>query len=146
MKFVDDATRDADPEVADVAREQMAQLDAGETTYAGDANAVRDKRKPKPECQTRPAQRREVVAELAGSGMSNRAIADVIGVSHPTVINDRRSGGQNLPPDKVAGQDGDFVRCCKCNTFFLVVDFRWIVCIHLIVLYGHLVRSYICKS
>lgn len=52
-------------------------------------------------------QRREVVSELAGSGMSNRAIADVIGVSDQTVNNDVNAGAKNLAPDrKVTGQDG----------------------------------------
>ena len=52
--------------------------------------------------------RREVVAELADAGMSNRAIADVIGVTHTTVNKDLKDpGGRNLPPDrKVTGQDG----------------------------------------
>jgi hypothetical protein len=50
-------------------------------------------------------ERREAVAELAESGMSNRAIADVIGVTHTTVNEDRRATGNNLPV-KVTGKDG----------------------------------------
>lgn len=34
------------------------------------------------------------------AGMSSRAIAPIVGVSHPQVIADRRSGGQDLPPDR----------------------------------------------
>ena len=48
-------------------------------------------------------QRRELVSYLAGEGMSNRAIAQAVGVSHVTVINDRKSTGQvvsDLPPDR----------------------------------------------
>jgi hypothetical protein len=53
-------------------------------------------------------ERREVVAELSESGMSNRAIAAVVGVHHSTVIEDRRSGGGNPPPEPrpITGQDG----------------------------------------
>lgn len=52
--------------------------------------------------------RREVVAELADAGMSNRAIADTIGSSHTTVNNDlRESTGSNFPVGrKTLGQDG----------------------------------------
>lgn len=42
--------------------------------------------------------RRVVVAELSSAGMSLRAIAPVLGVTHPTVLADRRSGGKDLPP------------------------------------------------
>lgn len=50
--------------------------------------------------------RQKAVAELRMAGMSNRAIGAALGVSHPTVINDLRSGGQDLPPAKVTGSDG----------------------------------------
>lgn len=53
-------------------------------------------------------QRREVVAELAGEGMSNRAIADAIGVGHQTIGRDLASGPDG-PVDeerKTLGQDG----------------------------------------
>ena len=43
--------------------------------------------------------RREVVSELAASGMSSRAIAPVVGVSHTQVQADVRSGGNNFPPE-----------------------------------------------
>jgi hypothetical protein len=49
-------------------------------------------------------ERRETVAELAESGMSNRAIADVTRVSEGTVRNDRKSGAQDYAP--VIGLDG----------------------------------------
>ncbi len=48
--------------------------------------------------------RREAVAELAETGMSNRAIADVIGASEPTVRRDR--GASFDAPDEITGQDG----------------------------------------
>lgn len=51
--------------------------------------------------------RREVVAELAGEGMSNRSIAAAMGVSDQTINNDMKSGANNLAPDrKVTGPDG----------------------------------------
>jgi hypothetical protein len=49
--------------------------------------------------------RRSVVAELAGEGMSNRAIADVIGVDKNTVRADLLRG-ENSPPAEVTRQDG----------------------------------------
>jgi hypothetical protein len=53
-----------------------------------------------------PVQRREIVAELAESEMSNVAIADVIGVSRETVRRDL-AGCTNVHPDrKLTGQDG----------------------------------------
>lgn len=49
-------------------------------------------------------QRRELVGYLAGEGMSNRAIAQAVGVSHVTVINDRKATSSevvsDLPPDR----------------------------------------------
>ena len=50
-------------------------------------------------------ERRGTVSELAESGMSNRAIADVTGVSEGTVRNDK-AGAQNYAPGPVVGQDG----------------------------------------
>lgn len=50
-------------------------------------------------------ERREVVAELAGSGMSNTAISDVLDISKPTVARDL-SGVTNVTPAEVTGQDG----------------------------------------
>lgn len=47
-------------------------------------------------------QRQELVGYLAGEGMSTRAIGAVVGASHPTVINDLRSTGQDLPVDRPA--------------------------------------------
>jgi hypothetical protein len=50
--------------------------------------------------------RRELVAMLAGEGMSTRAIAPVVGADRETVASDLR-GGRNLPPDReVTGLDG----------------------------------------
>jgi hypothetical protein len=53
-------------------------------------------------------QRREVVEELHKAGMSNRAIADAVGVSRETVNRDMSSGGTNVSPgaDRVTGPDG----------------------------------------
>ena len=53
-------------------------------------------------------QRREVVSELAGAGMSNRAIADTIGVSRETVNRDRATDTNvSVGEDrKTLGQDG----------------------------------------
>lgn len=48
-KTVVNATEDADPAVADVAREQLAKLDAGETSYTAADQAVRDARNGKKE-------------------------------------------------------------------------------------------------
>ena len=52
--------------------------------------------------------RREVVADLASAGMSNRAIAEVVGAGETTVRRDL-AGAPNGAPDldrKVMGQDG----------------------------------------
>lgn len=50
-------------------------------------------------------QRREVVEELAGRGISNKAIADALGTSNDTVRRDKESAGvANETP--VIGQDG----------------------------------------
>lgn len=43
--------------------------------------------------------RQELVVSLTEQGMSLRAIAPIVGVSHPQVIADRRAAGQDLPPD-----------------------------------------------
>lgn len=54
-------------------------------------------------------QRRLVVADLRAEGHSLRAIAGAVGVSHPTVIDDLRSTGKDLPvdvPDRIVGRDG----------------------------------------
>lgn len=48
-------------------------------------------------------QRRRVVEMLAAAGMSNRAIATAVGVSHPTVIRDRAAADQvvhDVPLDR----------------------------------------------
>lgn len=50
--------------------------------------------------------RAELVAWLAGEGMSNRLIADVIGVSDQTVNNDVNAAAKNLAPETVTGRDG----------------------------------------
>lgn len=50
-------------------------------------------------------QRREIVAELSGAGMSNPAIADAIGVDQSTVYRDKEASGfASAKP--VTGQDG----------------------------------------
>ena len=54
-------------------------------------------------------ERREVVAELHAEGMSNRAIGEAVGVTHPTVISDIRAGGKNLPPVPPASDDSDII-------------------------------------
>lgn len=54
-------------------------------------------------------QRREVVSELAGAGMSNRAIADTIGVGHQTIGRDLATGPcgpVDDTPRTTLGQDG----------------------------------------
>ena len=55
-------------------------------------------------------QRRKVVGLLAGEGMSNRAIADAVGVSHPTVIRDRAATEadevvHDVPPEPLSQVD-----------------------------------------
>ena len=50
-------------------------------------------------------ERREIVAELVDVGMSNVAIAEVIGVDEITIRRDK-AGSTNVDPDKVVGQDG----------------------------------------
>lgn len=62
--------------------------------------------------------RQDVVRELSASGMSTRAIAPVVGVSHMTVSNDLNSGvkpftpaqapvpSESAPPSPVTGLDG----------------------------------------
>jgi hypothetical protein len=50
--------------------------------------------------------RDQVIALLRGQGMSQREIADILGISHMTV---NRSGGTNVPPaqpDIIVGKDG----------------------------------------
>jgi hypothetical protein len=57
-------------------------------------------------------QRRELVAYLSGEGMSQRAIADVVGASKGTVYDDLKAGAQNRAPEPgpeastVTGLDG----------------------------------------
>jgi phage N-6-adenine-methyltransferase len=48
--------------------------------------------------EVRTGKRREAAAELAEEGMSNRAIADVLGVAHQTINRDL-ADGTNVPPD-----------------------------------------------
>jgi len=45
------------------------------------------------------ALRREVVGSLTAAGMSTRAIADVVGVDHSTVVRDQKQLVQHAPPD-----------------------------------------------
>lgn len=52
-------------------------------------------------------QRREIVAQLRSEGHSTRAIGGALGISHVQVQNDLAgSGGNDLPPGTVRGQDG----------------------------------------
>jgi transposase len=51
-------------------------------------------------------ERREVVAELSGEGMSQRAIADVVGANQATVSRDLAAHDANASPQPVTGQDG----------------------------------------
>lgn len=51
-------------------------------------------------------ERQEMVLDLRAAGMSTRAIGSALGVSHPTVLNDLPTGGQDLPPvNTVRGLD-----------------------------------------
>lgn len=50
-------------------------------------------------------ERREVVAELAGSGMSKKSISEVLDIGQATVHRDL-TGSPHGDPDKVTGQDG----------------------------------------
>jgi hypothetical protein len=50
-------------------------------------------------------ERREVVRELAESGMSQRSIADAVGVEKRTVGRDLEQVGHTAPPE-ITGQDG----------------------------------------
>jgi transposase-like protein len=52
------------------------------------------------------AERREVVAELTVAGMSTRAIASTLGVSHQTVANDREATGVKELTPETRGLDG----------------------------------------
>lgn len=53
-------------------------------------------------------ERREIVKELTNDGMSTREVADVLGITHPTVLKDK--SGKNLPPeDKLDSQAVDIV-------------------------------------
>jgi transposase-like protein len=54
-----------------------------------------------------PAERREVVADLTGQGMSTRAIASTLGVSKDTVQRDQtKAGVSGETPAEVRGNDG----------------------------------------
>jgi hypothetical protein len=59
------------------------------------------------------AQRREVVGSLTSAGMPTRAIAEIVGVDHSTVVRDQKQVVQGAPPDRedsvdrrVTGLDG----------------------------------------
>lgn len=76
------------------------------TAYAADALRV--------QIRLDRAQRRELVGYLSGEGMSQRVIADVVGVDQKTVSNDLRAGEENSSPElnlladagkKVIGRD-----------------------------------------
>jgi hypothetical protein len=51
------------------------------------------------------AERINIEIELSAEGLSNRAIADVLGVNHVTVANDLR--GENSPPADAGQEDND---------------------------------------
>lgn len=51
-------------------------------------------------------ERREVVAELAESGMSNRAISDVLDIDRKTVRRDMADQAGEKGPPEIIGQDG----------------------------------------
>lgn len=51
-------------------------------------------------------ERRELVEHLADQGMSNRAIAPIVGVSHVTVQTDLDAGGQKSTTRTTTGLDG----------------------------------------
>ena len=56
-----------------------------------------------------PSPRRELVAYLAGEGMSTRAIAPIVGVSKSQVANDvevSRTGHVGPAPTPIHGRDG----------------------------------------
>lgn len=50
--------------------------------------------------------RRELVADLRGEGMSTRAIGSAIGVNHATVVRDVAATGADAPVDTVTSLDG----------------------------------------
>jgi hypothetical protein len=47
-------------------------------------------------------ERQEMVALLAAEGMSTRAIAPIVGVTHPTVLADVKATGKDLPVERPA--------------------------------------------
>lgn len=51
-------------------------------------------------------ERRELVTRLADEGMSNRAIAPIVGISHVTVQDDLNSGGRKPTTRTTTGLDG----------------------------------------
>jgi hypothetical protein len=53
-----------------------------------------------------PEERREAVAELRLTGMSQRAIGSALGVDQKTVSNDLRAGEENSSPAAITGTDG----------------------------------------
>jgi predicted transcriptional regulator len=70
----------------------------------------------------RIAARREKVAELREEGKSTRLIAEEVGVSQKTVMEDLKVGESNHSPEKVVGKDGVAQssvkakkRCPKCE-------------------------------
>jgi site-specific DNA-methyltransferase (adenine-specific) len=52
-----------------------------------------------------PEERAAIVATLRGRGMSQRTIAELMAVSHTTVMRDL-AGGTFVPPESIAGADG----------------------------------------
>ena len=69
--------------------------------------------------------RREVVAELTGAGMSTRAIGAALGVDHKTVVNDRNATGES---SSVAEP---LRRCIQCGALvYLSQRCRYIGILH----------------
>lgn len=67
-------------------------------------------------------QRRELVGYLSGEGMSQRAIADVVGVDQKTVSNDLRSGEENSSPEPDPGMPDVFADADEAADVMAMTD------------------------
>jgi hypothetical protein len=56
------------------------------------------------------ANRREVVGSLTSAGMPTRAIAEIVGVDHSTVVRDQKQVVQGAPPDREDSADREVDR------------------------------------